>query len=418
MRNRRGGQRQGDEQPTVDPALAGGSDPDSENLRDPAERPSRLLEHLTVLMRWWRFIVFTALAIAVLTAAITLLVPVWYRATTSVLPPKTQDLFGSLGSTGSVLRSLAGLGRMGQKPSAYNYFAILKSRTVGEAVIREFGLLGVYDVPDSSMEKALKELASNVSFEEQPDEYITLEVLDRDPDRAAAMANFYVEQLNVLSIELATQEARSNREFIQRRLEEAWADLHRAEDSLRAYQEKAGVIITPEQEETMRGIASLYAMKARKEVERAIARRTAGEDNPVARQLALEIEELNRKLVGYPEIGLQSLRLYRDVMIQQRIVEFLTPIFEQARIDEVKDIPVVVTLDRAVAPERKAKPQRALIVLVVTGVTGFGLVLLAFLMEGSLRRSADTGELAVRLRRLSARMATFYRVPLEERRTS
>jgi uncharacterized protein involved in exopolysaccharide biosynthesis len=307
---------------------------------------------------------------------------------------------------------------MGQKPSAYNYFAILKSRTVGEAVIREFGLLGVYDVPDSSMEKALKELASNVSFEEQPDEYITLEVLDRDPDRAAAMANFYVEQLNVLSIELATQEARSNREFIQRRLEEAWADLHRAEDSLRAYQEKAGVIITPEQEETMRGIASLYAMKARKEVERAIARRTAGEDNPVARQLALEIEELNRKLVGYPEIGLQSLRLYRDVMIQQRIVEFLTPIFEQARIDEVKDIPVVVTLDRAVAPERKAKPQRALIVLVVTGVTGFGLVLLAFLMEGSLRRSADTGELAVRLRRLSARMATFSRVPLEERRTS
>jgi uncharacterized protein involved in exopolysaccharide biosynthesis len=257
-----------------------------------------------------------------------------------------------------------------------------------------------------------------VSFEEQPDEYITLEVLDRDPDRAAAMANFYVEQLNVLSIELATQEARSNREFIQRRLEEAWADLHRAEDSLRAYQEKAGVIITPEQEETMRGIASLYAMKARKEVERAIARRTAGEDNPVARQLALEIEELNRKLVGYPEIGLQSLRLYRDVMIQQRIVEFLTPIFEQARIDEVKDIPVVVTLDRAVAPERKAKPQRALIVLVVTGVTGFGLVLLAFLMEGSLRRSADTGELAVRLRRLSARMATFSRVPLEERRTS
>ena len=164
----------------------------------------------------------------------------------------------------------------------------------------------------------------------------------------------------------------------------------------------------------MRGIASLYAMKAKKEVERAIARRTAGEDNPVARQLTLEIEELNKKLVGYPEIGLQSLRLYRDVVIQQRIVEFLTPIFEQARIDEVKDIPVVVTLDRAVPPERKAKPQRALIVLVISGVTVLGLVLAVFLMEGSLRRPADRRALAVWLRQLSRRIAAFYRVPLEE----
>jgi capsule polysaccharide export protein KpsE/RkpR len=226
------------------------------------------------------------------------------------------------------------------------------------------------------------------------------------------MANAYVELLNRLSLALSTQEARNNKEYIGRRLDTAWADLAHAEDRMRAYQEKTGMMISPEQAETIKPIATLYGMKAKKEIELAIALRGSTEDNPAVRQLQLELGEVNRKLAGVPEIGLQSIRHYRDAMIQQRIVEFLTPVYEQARIDEQKDVPVVVVLDRAVVPERKAKPQRMLITLVAAFLVLFASIVLVLLMHGLVRRRDDPRPLARRLRTFSLDLARRYRIPV------
>jgi uncharacterized protein involved in exopolysaccharide biosynthesis len=370
------------------------------------------LDVLAILLQWRRFIVVNVLVMTLLAVGISLLLPKWYRATTSVLPPKQQDLFGAVSSAGSLLKSLAGMGKMGQKQGSYNYFAILKSRTMNEEMVRRFNLIQVYDTPDSSMEKAVKELMGTVSFEEQTDEHFTIEVFDRDPVRAADMANAYVELLNRLSLTLSTQEARNNKEYIGRRLDTAWAELTRAENRMRAYQEKTGMMISPEQAETIKPIATLYGMKAKKEIELAIAIRGTTEDNPAVRQLQLELSEINRKLAVVPEIGLQSIRHYRDAMIQQRIVEFLTPVFEQARIDEQKDVPVVVVLDRAVVPERKARPQRILITLVAAFLMLFVAIVLVLLMHGVVRRREDSRPLAKRLRALSLAVARRYRVPV------
>jgi tyrosine-protein kinase Etk/Wzc len=370
------------------------------------------IDVLTILLQWKRFIVINVLAVSIFVVGISLLMPKWYRATTSVLPPKQQDLFGAVSGAGSLLKSLAGMGKIGQKQGSYNYFAILKSRTINEEMVRRFHLIDEYDVPDSSMEKAVKELMGNVSFEEQTDEHMTIEVFDKDPVRAADMANTYVELLNSLSLTLSTQEARNNKEYVGRRLDTAWAELTRAEDRMRAYQEKSGMMISPEQAETIKPIATLYAMKVRKEIELAIALRGTTEENPAVRQLQLELSELNRKLAGVPEIGLQSIRLYRDMMIQQRIVEFLTPVHEQARIDEQRDVPVVVVLDKAIAPERKARPQRMLITLVAAFLTLFGSIVMVLVMHGLVRRREDPRQLAQRLRRLSLGVARRYRVPV------
>ena len=332
-----------------------------------------LLDYISILMKWKRFIFINVLAVTLLAVIVSLLLPKWYKATASILPPKQQDALGSLGGASSLLKNIAGgsrIGGLGQKNGAYNYFAILKSRSAMEAVVHKFDLISVYNINDSSMENAVKELRGNVTFDTEEDENLTVDVFDKSPQRAAAIANYFVELLNNISISLGTQEARSNREFIERRLEQSKQDLRNAEDSLRSYQEKSGFMVAPEQNSvSISGIGELYGMKARKEVELAILKKTASAENSLVQQKEIELEALDRKLSTFPEAGIASLRLFRNVVIQQRIVEYLIPLYEQAKVDEQKDVPVILVLDKAVPPEKKAKPKRLMIVAVAAGLS-------------------------------------------------
>jgi tyrosine-protein kinase Etk/Wzc len=336
-------------------------------MQDDQRNNSIVLKWFAEIMRSRRFVATNFVLVILAALIISLFLPKWYRASATVLPPKQPDIFGSLGAAGSVLKNLPGairLGGIGQKTAAYNYFAILKSRSAMEAVIRRFNLIDVYEISDSSLEKTIKELEGNVTFEETNDEYILIEVLDKDAVRAAAMANFFVETLNSISIELGTREARANRIFIGERLSQARDALARSEDSLKAFQERTSFVVTPEQSSAVSGIASLYALKTKKEIEIAVLSKGVTGDNPALKQLQVELDALDKKLITFPLKGLQSLRLYREVMIQEKIAEFLLPLYEQARIDEQKDVPVVLVLDKAVAPEKKFKPKRLTIVAV------------------------------------------------------
>lgn len=379
----------------------------------PPSRPGDLLAILAAAYRWRRFIVINVLAAAVVSVVVSLVLPKWYRSSASILPPKDQDLLNPLGAAGSVLRGLSLGGRRvgGGSLGPYNYLAILKSRSALDSVARKFNLTEVYDV-DTSMEEAVKELKDNTSFELQDDDYITIEVFDRDPQRAADMANHFVDVLNSMSLRLGTREAGNNREFIERRLEASRADLRKAEDALRAYQERSKMIVIPDQtpSASVGGVAELYGMKAKKEIELAILRKSVSADDPAIRQLELELREVDRKLESFPEIGIESIRLYRDVVIQQKIVEFLLPLFEQAKVDEQKDVPVLLVLDRAVKAEKKSKPIRSLIVL----ASVFGVFFLSLLAAAAFQRVAGgdgpRGALADLLRTWSAKTAALYRV--------
>lgn len=194
------------------------------------------------------------------------------------------------------------------------------------------------------------------------------------------MANYFVELLNNISIDLGTRESRDVREFVGQQLDESRNTLRLAEDSLRDYQERSGVIISPgEGGASFAAIAAEYAQKSRDEIQLAVLNKMVDPDFPTIKQLEMEIGELDARLAKVPQTGLRSLRLYRDVLIQEKIVEYLYPLFEKARIDEHRDIPAILVLDKAVPPERKSSPKRSIIVLLsVVGafIFMFGLVLI------------------------------------------
>jgi tyrosine-protein kinase Etk/Wzc len=380
---------------------------------NPGKETNPMLDSLGILIAWRRFIIVNYLAVSVLVVIIVFLLPKWYRATASILPPKDQTMQNLFGGSSSLLKglSISKLGG-GQGAGVYNYLAILKSRSTMEEVVEKFNLIDVYDVSKRSMELAIKELRDNTSFEIQDEENINIEVLDKDPQRAADVANYFVQILNRRSIELATAEARNNREFIEKRVNELRDSLQFAENKLKDFQKQAGMVITPEQSASMSAVAELYAMKAKRELETAILAKMVSPDNELLRQYTIELAELTKKLSGIPETGLISIRLYRDVITYQKILEFLIPMFEQAKINEQKDLPVLLVLDKAIPPEYKVKPQRILIILSVSTIWLMFLVVIVYLFHGISLRGNEMKPGTKILVTWAQRIAALYRVKI------
>ena len=68
-------------------------------------------------------------------------------------------------------------------------------------------------------------------------------------------------------------------------------------------------------------------------------------------------------VAGSPSVeGLENIRVLRDVKYYQMLYELLAKQYEMARLEEAKDGAVIQVLDQAIQPEKKFRPQRALIV--------------------------------------------------------
>ncbi len=345
-----------------------------------------ILDFLGVITKWRRFIVWFILISTILTTLVTLVLPKWYKATASVFPAEQADLFAGLQGMSSLVKSIGVGGRLsslGQPSETERYMAILKSDNALTKVIDKFKLTEVYDITSYPHEKTVKELLSNIDFEIADEGNLEVSVYDKDPHRSAEMANYFVDILNEINAQLHAQDARGNREFIEQRYQKNTEDLRKAEDALRGHQEKSGTMIVPEQSmSSVSSVADLYGTKAKKEVEIAILQRTVTQDNPTLQQLKIELSELNKKISSFPLNAVASIRLYRDVAIQQKILEFILPLYEQAKVEEKRSTPSVVVLDRAIVPERKARPKISLFALLAFVISSLISMIVVFAGEG------------------------------------
>ena len=370
-------------------------------------RSLNLVDLLVILAKYKRVILRTVLGAVLVTALLLFLViPRWYRSTAIVMAPKQQNALGLLGSISKASAPLRTLGLGGASDELSDFQTILASRRVLESVIQRFDMQEVYGEP--MMEKAIKELQSNVSVGlGDEDVSIEISVLDTDPERAAAMANFFVAMLDSVYREMSVAEARSNRIFLEARYVQNLQDLQAAEDSLKAFQEKYGVYSVPDQvKAAVEAAASLESRIALEEVRVRILKSTTTESNPLRMAAELQLRELRKQLAELqrgaeggdqgslvfppfekaPEMGIAYLRHYRELELQGTLLELILPLYEQARIEERRNTPAVVTLDRAVPAERHAKPKRLIILLLVAAGT-FLLAFFGSVLHNSVERS-------------------------------
>jgi tyrosine-protein kinase Etk/Wzc len=365
-----------------------------------------VIEFITTLVKYRKFLISFVLIISISATAYALLSPKWYKATTSVLPADQSGLLGSLGGISSLVKNFTpsrGIAALTGPSELDRYIAILKSGTMINDVISKFKIREDYELEDTYYENVVKAFLSNLEIDVQDEGNLTVSIYDKDPQKAADIANYMVNRLNDINTELSAKNAKANREFVEKRYLDNIEEINKLESEMQIFQEKFGVVAVPEQlEATVKTMAELYSGLAQKEVALNVIRRNFGDQSPLLRQIELEVEELQSKINSMiagnsavsdginlliplkkaPKLSNRYLKIFRDLEIQYKILEFIQPLYEQARVEEIRNTPSVLVLDYAGLPERKSRPRGSIYLMVSFLLSSFFGLVIIFSIEG------------------------------------
>ena len=307
---------------------------------------------------------------------------------------------------------------------------LLNSRSALTKIINKFDLINYYEIDDNNMDKVLRAFRKDVSTDPNEFGMIDFSVVNKDPKISAEIANYMVSLADSMNIELNIRAAKNNRIFIEQRYHKNIDDLRLAEDSLYKFQKKYGIVAVPEQlEVTVKAAAEIETELFKKEVEAYFVEQTYGKSSIQYGGIEAEIKLLKDKVKqmkssndlysssnilypfkDMPDIAIQYLRVFREVEIQQTILEFVLPMYEQAKVEEQKSIPTLLVIDKAVPPELKYSPKRSVIVLGFFFLFLFILIPFVFWGESVLLREKAENSLQVKESNFFTKIVKFYRM--------
>lgn len=360
------------------------------------DKQPQFIDYFAILVNWRNFLIKVFFIVCFIAAGYSLMMPKTFEANATIFPPSQDDGLGLSSLLGSLNLPFSNLLGGGFTPEAQNFLAIINSRTMMEKIAKKFSLQERYSADNlEETVRALREkLEVNVNEEgtitvtaEADTKFLPSEE-DQDKARQTArdMANFIIDELDKANRTYKTEKAMNNRIFIENRYNQNLTDLKNAETALNLFQKEYGAIDLPTQaRESIAAAANLKAEVIAKEIEVNSLEEFFSTNHNAYRQSRIQLNEMKKKYQEFifgasngttemvkdifipfqaiPDLGLQYARLYRNVLLQEKLLEFILPLYEQAKIQEAKDTPTLQVLDEAVIPIRRSKPRRTLFVL-------------------------------------------------------
>lgn len=381
-----------------------------------------------LILGWRKFIYRATLTAAVVSIVVSLIMPRWYEATTTCRPPQEGESRGGLLSMFSQIgMDFGAAGLISSTPMTDQLIGVLKSRLVRGQIVDRFDLVTVYRA--KSREHAIKDLDDHLVVETTPEGFVEVRVEDRDAQRAADMANAFMEFLDDYQRRTSVEDAARTSTFVQKALEENGARLAEATRALKDFQtHHMAIDLTEQTRVTVEAIADLEAERTRLELERGVLGGFSSPDELRMRQLEAQLREVDRKigelagpgkdggasagggpgdagpgvrptgdssivipLSDIPELSYRLADLTREVMVLEKVRAFLSSQLEEARIQEARDLEIIHVLDTAVPPIKKSRPRRSLIVILTTGLAFLASLGLAFIADSALDFSEQYG---------------------------
>jgi uncharacterized protein involved in exopolysaccharide biosynthesis len=394
--------------PELDPELIVG-------LETGDQARKRRIAKLALLWQERQFVLRCALVGLVCSTLLAFLLPARYTSTTRLMPPDQSG--GGLAALAALAKGGSGSGGgasdlgimgselLGMRTTSDLFVGVLGSRTVQDDLINKFDLRKLYG--DRHIEEARKDLKRRISVEgDRKSGIVTIEVSDRNPQRAAAMARECVEQLNQIVVTLNTSSAHKERVFLETRLQQVQQDLEVAEQDfskfasantaldvkeqgkamLNAAAELQGQLIAAQtQLEGMRQIytdnnvrvRSLEARIAeyRRQLQKLTGNADAADEDAQSSGAADSNDDLYPSIRKLPALGVTWADLYRRTKVQEVVFETLTKQFEMAKVEEAREVPSIKVLDVADVPEERSFPPRVIVICAGTIMIAiFGMV--------------------------------------------
>ncbi|MBS1802386.1 MAG: chain length determinant family protein [Acidobacteria bacterium] len=330
-----------------------------------------------------KLIAIVASACIVATLLAVVLSPRRYVARVVILPPQQS---ASAGAAMMAQMSSAGMlaaagGTLGIKNPNDQQIALLKSRIVEDALIERFHLQSLYRKKFLSITRKNWEKVTTTD-NGLKDGLIRLTVMDSDPNRAAELANGWVDEYKRFTATLALTEASQRRLFYENQLDQARNDLIRAEENMKQTEQRTGIIDVEGQGKGMIETAAvLRGQLAAKQIEIKAMRQFAGDLNPDLARSEEEARGMEAQLAAMDvaadrkhgdlitpkgkstEAAFEYERALREVKYRETIQDLLLRQYEGAHVDEAKQGALIQVIEPAVAPDRPDSSYKLLILL-------------------------------------------------------
>lgn len=296
------------------------------------------------------------LAVVISTLA-SLLVKNQYKATATIFPPVANQVSKELITE----NKQEGLTTFGETEEMEQFLQVLNSRTLKDKVISRLNLWHHWYIDTTSSGYRFK---SYQKFDEQikikPTRYqsVNIEVMDRDPEWAAKIANTVVEYSDSLMRSIKAQIAVKALKALQKQYLMVEQDLNNLQDSLAAA--IANGVIDPK-----RQASQLY-----KEYHNALS---------IGNKSKLSILEM--EIAKFGDYGAKHTRYTFEISDLSTQLNELRKSIVVARIEALQEIPTQFIIDKADIPDKKAYPKRSIIVVTSTLAAIILAIFLLFLQE-------------------------------------
>ncbi|MEX8519822.1 MAG: GumC family protein [Leptothrix sp. (in: b-proteobacteria)] len=370
-----------------------------------------LLDIALVVVQHLRLLIIGSLMAGMLALGISFVIKPTFTATIVLLTPQQQQ-----GSAMAALQSLSALTGMagaaaGIKNPTDQYVSLIQSTRIADRIIDKFKLMDVYDSEMRTDARKTLDRKTNVTGGKK-DNLITITVDDTDPQRAADIANSYVDELRRLTKDLAITDAQQRRQFFDEQLTATKRKLSEAQKALQSSGINQGALRADPTSAALE-YASIKAEVTAAEVKLQSMRGYLTESSPEIKLAAGNLKALRDQLVRAEASDTSSasndyVSKLRDFKYYENLFELFSKEYELAKIDEARDGMLIQVIDAATPPERKSKPMKALIAILTTIGTGF-LLLLFVLVRQFTRDARQTPETALKQDMLVAAMRSAFR---------
>jgi uncharacterized protein involved in exopolysaccharide biosynthesis len=273
---------------------------------------------------------------------------------------------------------------LGESKTAKLYAEMLRVESLRDPIIERFKLHDVYG--KKYREDVYKAMDKKILITSVKEGIITISVDDKDPKRAADMANGLVEELKRLTTGMAMTVAGNNKGFFEERIARSKEELTRAENTLKAFQSRYKTVDAGQQAAlSVTAISQLTAQLNSQEIELGILRRTYADSSQKIKAMQQSIMVLKDKigrlqsdggsvaLPGFekiPERGQEFLHLMRKFKTAEAVNDMLVNQYEVARLNSENDVSTIQVLQQARVPDKRSKPKRAFLI-VMSSFTAF-----------------------------------------------
>lgn len=368
----------------------------------PENQPNKFdgLYGLMIIFRnRWFVIAFTVIATAA-SVFYSLNVDLWYAATTNAVPPSREDasLSGAMSGISSALKDFGLTKLSGGGGESYTYLVMLESRNVIDSIIHKYNLPERYELSDTMMSKVRKAFSANYDINYTREGNFLITVWDTNPDTAAMMANDFIHYSNQLAVKIYRQETINNRKHLENRIRQTDSNIVALAEQLASYSKKYQIFAPEDQAKAISlSLSELQALQMQNEIKYKTYKKIYGENDPLTKTFKGVLEETNQRIIEAKQdkgfagnfaleditsVAVDYMRIYTELETFSKVKAILLPMLEEVRLDENKNINNLYVVDEAIAPDKKDRPKRSVIVAgTFLGSFVFSIVLI-FLVHG------------------------------------